>query len=87
MAEVVSTALYGPQTGSAKAESVSTPATEAQNKSSASGVVWLAVAVIAGVVIFALAQTGGGKGMGEKIGRNMREMTGGLFGKKPGEEH
>lgn len=87
MAEVVSTALYGPQTGSAKAESVSTPATEAQNKSSASGVVWLVVAVIAGVVIFALAQTGGGKGMGEKIGRNMREMTGGLFGKKPGEEH
>lgn len=87
MAEVVSTALYGPQTGSAKAENVSTPATEAQNKSSASGIVWLVVAVIAGVVIFALAQTGGGKGMGKKIGRNMREMTGGLFGKKPGEEH
>lgn len=87
MAEVVSTALYGPQTGSAKAENVSTPATEAQNKSSASGIVWLVVAVIAGVVIFALAQTGGGKSMGEKIGRNMREMTGGLFGKKPGEEH
>lgn len=87
MAEVVSTALYGPQTGSAKAENVSTPATEAQNKSSASGIVWLVVAVIAGVVIFALAQTGGGKSMGKKIGRNMREMTGGLFGKKPGEEH
>ena len=87
MAEVVSTALYGPQTGSAKAENVTTPVQEAQNKGSVSGIVWLVVAVIAGIVVFALAQTGGGKAMGEKIGRNMREMTGGLFGKKPGEEH
>lgn len=42
--------------------------------------IFLIVAVVAGVLIFALAQTGGGKAMGEKIGRNISEMTGGLFG-------
>lgn len=85
MAEVVSTALYGPQTGSAKAESTgaASQASQAQNRSSFSGIVWLIIAVVAGIILFALAQTGGGKSMGTKIGRNMREMTGGLFGKKP----
>ena len=38
---------------------------------------------MAGVLIFAFAQTGSGKAMGEKLGRNVSEMTGGLLGKKP----
>lgn len=84
MADVVSTALYGKPTGSAKAEAGGTAAVkDAQNKSSFSGIALMIVAVVAGVVIFLLAQTGGGKGMGNKLGRNIREMTGGLVGKKP----
>ena len=41
------------------------------------------VLVVLGVVVFALAQTGSGKAMVNKIGRGMREMTGGMAGKKP----
>lgn len=84
MANVVSTTLYGAETGSAKSAasgSVSAKA-ENQNKSSMSGIAWLLVLVVVGVILFALAQTGGGKAMGNKIGRNIREMTGGLVGKK-----
>lgn len=89
MAEVVSTTLYGPQTGSASAEKNEKSASESAKPASkdgkgvSGGVIFLIVAVVAGVLIFALAQTGGGKAMGEKIGRNVSEMTGGLFGKKP----
>ena len=43
---------------------------------------WLLLIVIVGVILFALLQTGGGKAMGTKIGRNLKEMTGGLIGKK-----
>ncbi|MBE5799984.1 MAG: stage II sporulation protein P [Clostridiales bacterium] len=91
MADVVSTTLYGPETGSAKsAESAASGAKEsaqketdkAKNKGSMSGILLLAILVIAGVIIFAFAQTGSGKGMGKKIGRNIREMTGGLIGRK-----
>ena len=37
---------------------------------------------IAGMLLFSLAQTGGGKAMGTKIARNLSEMSGGLIGKK-----
>ena len=47
------------------------------------GVVFLVLSVIAGVIIFLLAQTGGGKAMKTKFTRNVSEITGGLFGKKP----
>ena len=46
------------------------------------GIGWLVIVLIIGVVLFALMQTGGGKAMGNKMGRNLREMTGGLLGKK-----
>lgn len=86
MAEVVSTTLYGSQTGSAKSEESAQAAKNnkksAENKSSMKGIGWIALVVIVGVLIFALLQTGGGKAMGSKIGRNLREMTGGLIGKK-----
>ena len=53
---------------------------------SMSGIALLAVLVVVGVILFALVQTGGGKAMGNKIGRNLREMTGGLVGKKKDED-
>ena len=90
MADVVSTALYGPQTGSAKSESASSSAQKTQNaektKGSVSGMVWLIVAVVIAAVVFLLAQTGGGRTMTKKLGRNVSEMTGGLLGKKPEDE-
>ena len=92
MADVVSTTLYGAQTGSAKgaktakAESTEKASASAKNKGSMSGIALLAVLVVVGVILFALVQTGGGKAMGNKIGRNLREMTGGLVGKKKDED-
>lgn len=92
MADVVSTTLYGAQTGSAKsmktakAESAEKASDSAKNKGSMSGIALLAVLVVVGVILFALVQTGGGKAMGNKIGRNLREMTGGLVGKKMDED-
>ena len=92
MADVVSTTLYGAQTGSArgtktaKAESAEKASASAKNKGSMSGIALLAVLVVVGVILFALVQTGGGKAMGNKIGRNLREMTGGLVGKKKNED-
>ncbi|MGN0772483.1 MAG: stage II sporulation protein P [Candidatus Ventricola sp.] len=89
MADVVSTTLYGAQTGSAKStktESAEKASASAKNKGSMSGIAMLAVLVVVGVILFALVQTGGGKAMGSKIGRNLREMTGGLVGKKKDED-
>lgn len=89
MAKVVSNTLYGPQTGSAISEKSAKGTSDTQksaakdDKGVSGGVIFLIVAIVAGVLIFALAQTGGGKAMGEKIGRNISEMTGGLFGRKP----
>lgn len=86
MAKVVSTTLYGSQTGSAdsaeSAQAAKNSKTSAKNKSSMKGIGWIALVVIIGVLVFALLQTGGGKAMGSKIGRNLKEMTGGLIGKK-----
>lgn len=84
MAQVVSTTLYGPQTGSAASEkSRSGQDTAVQSSKGVSGgVVFLILSVIAGVIIFLLAQTGSGKAMKTKFTRNVSELTGGLFGKK-----
>ena len=88
MANVVSTALYGQQTGSAtstgrtNASAQNTQQAE-RTKGVSSGVVWMLVIVVAGAAIFLLAQTGGGRAMGKKLGRNISEMTGGLMGKGP----
>lgn len=92
MADVVSTTLYGTQTGSApsaksaKPEAAEKASDAAKNKGSMSGMALLAVLVVVGVILFALVQTGGGKAMGSKIGRNLSEMTGGLVGKKKDED-
>jgi len=86
MADVVSTTLYGEQTGAARsAESTQAAGTQAaskeKNKGSFSGMALLIVLAIAGVIVFAFLQTGSAKGAGKKIGRNLSEMTGGLLGK------
>lgn len=85
MANVVSTALYGAQTGSAKSsETASTSKTEKkETKGAMSGIGWMIALIIVGVLVFAFVQTGSGKGMTEKIGRGMSEITGGMIGKKP----
>ncbi len=84
MADVVSTTLYGDTTGSAKSAAATTApaARKENNEGSASGILLMIVVVVVGVLLFALVQTGGGKAMGNKIGRNLKEMTGGLVGKK-----
>lgn len=84
MADVVSTTLYGEQTGSARsAESSGTQtAVKEKNKGSFSGIALLIGLAVAGVILFAFLQTGSTKDTGKKIGRNLSEMTGGLLGKK-----
>ena len=42
--------------------------------------------MVIAAVVFLLAQTGGGRAMTKKLGRNVSEMTGGLLGKKPEDE-
>ena len=61
-------------------------AAKAEKKGSISGIAILLLVVIVGVIVFALVQTGGGKAMGTKIGRNLRELTGGLVGKRKEED-
>ena len=85
MAQVMSTALYGTQTGSAASGKSSSgqDAAVQSSKGVSGGMIFLVLSVIAGVIIFLLAQTGGGKAMKTKFTRNISELTGGLFGKKP----
>lgn len=92
MSEVVYKAVFGGVTGSAGASDVSStkaekttdpeskPATE--DNTGASWGIWLVIALIAGIGIFAFLSTGGKGGM-QKFSRSFSEMTGGLLGKKP----
>lgn len=93
MSEVVYKALFGGVVGSAGASDVSSrkasentekemvpPASEDNTGSGTA--VWLIVALVAGLAIFAFLSTGGKGGM-QRFSRSFSEMTGGLFGKKP----
>lgn len=97
MSEVIYKALYGGVTGSAGGSDVSgkanaegtgagntgAPVEGADKDNKGSGaVIWLIVALVVGLGIFAFLSTGGKGGM-RKFGRSFSEMTGGLFGKKP----
>ena len=84
MADVVSTTLYGPETGSAKSADTAgrTPENTEKDKSSFSSMALVIAIVIIGALLFALMQTGSAKGAGTKLARNLREMTGGMIGKK-----
>ena len=92
MSEVIYKALYGSVTGAAGASDVSgrsastdsaqtQTAQQEDNKSAGSGIVWLVVALVVGLLLFAFL-AGGKDGM-NKFKRSFSEMTGGLFGKKP----
>lgn len=90
MSDVVYKALFGGVVGSAGASDVRPSATAhreaqtpaVQDNTGAGWAVWLIVALIAGLGLFAFLSTGGRGGM-QKFGRSFGEMTGGLFGKKP----
>jgi stage II sporulation protein P len=96
MANVIYKALYGGVTGSAGAASdvgpnnntaannqdTGTPSVD-DNSGSGSGILWVVGVFVAGLVIFALIATGSKQGTVNKLKRNVSEMTGGLFGKKP----
>lgn len=94
MSEVVYKALFGGVIGSAGASDVSgrsaaqaeentvptKPAVE--DNTGSSWIIWLILALVIGLGVFAFLSTGGRGGM-SKWGRSFSEMTGGLFGKKP----
>lgn len=95
MSEVIYKVLYGGVTGAAGASDVGgtqngqnakseTAATATEDsKGVSSGVVWMIVLLVAGLLVFAFVSTrSGGEGM-NKFKRSFSEMTGGLFGKKP----
>ena len=99
MADVLTRALYGGITGSAGTSDVRgtagakaggetqgqpdvEPASE-DSSGAVKGIVWVAVIVVVGLIIYGAAATGSFKGGMRKAGRNLNEMTGGLIGKKP----
>lgn len=96
LAHVVSRALYGGMVGSAGTSDVGSGTAKsggvtqgepdpapAEESGAGSGIAWIVGALVVGVIVFAVVQTGSLSGAGKKIGRNMSEMTGGLIGKKP----
>lgn len=93
MSEVVYKALFGGVTGSAGTSDVSgssssssqaadTSVPLSEDNTGAGSAVWIVIALIVGLGIFAFLSTGG-KGGWSKFGRSFSEMTGGLIGKKP----
>jgi len=101
LADAVTRALYGGVVGSAGRSDASRttersddavtqgapdPEPVEEAKGAGAGIIWLIGLGIAGLVIFAFAATGSGKGAARKMGRNLSEMTGGLLGKKPDKE-
>ena len=94
MSEVVYKALFGGVVGSAGTSDASSKSSAKSNDSSQSAssakedntgagwIIWLNLALVGGLGLFAFLSTGGKGGM-HKWGRSFSEMTGGLFGKKP----
>ena len=96
MSEVIYKALFGGITGSAGSSDVSSrssssgasaePQKPASEDNTGSGwIVWLVIALVIGLGLFAFLSTGGRGGM-DKFKRSFSEMTGGLIGKKPPKE-
>ena len=97
MSEVVYKALFGGITGSAGARDTGGSASKketapdlpeqpaAESSKGSGSAVWLIIALVAGLGLFAFLSTGGRGGM-NKFKRSFSEMTGGLFGKKPPED-
>ncbi len=87
MADVLYRTLYGGVTGAAGSQSdvgYRNGASDGAEESAGTGAgLWwiLGLAAVA-LVVFTLAQTGGGKAMFQKMGRTFQEMTGGALGGK-----
>lgn len=102
MADVLYRSMYGGVTGSAGMSDsrglaneqkgdvtqgeLDTPISDA-NGGTASGVLILIAVLVVGLVVFGVASTGSWKGGMKKTGRHISEMTGGLMGKKPKDDH
>ncbi len=81
MAATIQKTLYGGISGAAHAQD-QTNVSSGSKKGIWTGIAWIIGLVVVGACVFALASSGGMKPAAEKLGRGMREMTGGLFGKK-----
>lgn len=77
MANVITDTLYGGISGAAGGGEQ-----EAANEGAGTGVIWLIVAVVLAIVVFAVLQTGRGRDAWEKVKRGASEMTAGMIGKK-----
>ncbi|MGN0779515.1 MAG: stage II sporulation protein P [Aristaeellaceae bacterium] len=102
MADVLGRALYGGVTGSAGTSDVRGTASApsggetqgeqdvqpaSQRETGATkGIVWVAVLVVVGLIVYGVVSTGSFRGGMKKAGRNLNEMTGGLVGRKPEDE-
>ena len=92
MSEVIYKAMFGGITGSAGSSDVSSRSTSvpsaqkekpsSEDNTGAGWIVWLILALVGDLLLFAYL-SGGTKEGGQKFGRSISEMTGGLFGKKP----
>lgn len=96
LGDVLYRTLYGGVIGSAGASDVKSgttnnmdekaAASQEDNKAAGGGIIWMIVALVAGLLIFGFLASGSGKGGWRKFGRSVSEMTGGLVGKKPKDE-
>ncbi|MBE5796348.1 MAG: stage II sporulation protein P [Clostridiales bacterium] len=70
-------------------QSDTVPAEAGEGKGVGSGLVWVGVVLIIGLIGYGVLSAGSLGGGMRKAGRNLSEMTGGLIGKKPapGEDH
>lgn len=102
MADVLYRALYGGVTGSAgtsdtrsgraapsggeTAGATDAPIVES-SKGAGNGVLWVVGVLAVGLIVYGVVSTGSVKGGLHKAERNVHEMTGGLIGKKPDDDH
>ena len=77
MAKVMNKTLYGGVSGAAPVQKQ-----EKENKGSWTGVIWLAVGVIAVIAVYAFVSTGSGKGAMQQMKNTFRELGGSVTGKK-----
>lgn len=102
MADVLYRALYGGVTGSAgtsdtrsgraapsggeTAGATDAPIVES-SKGAGNGILWVVGVLAVGLIVYGVVSTGSVKGGLHKAERNVHEMTGGLIGKKPDDDH
>lgn len=83
MAEAIQKTLYGGVSGATPGTVQSAAKNDAaRDRGAFAGIGWVIGAVVVGAIIFALVSTGGFKPAMDKVTGGMKEMTGGLFGKK-----